>query len=138
MVKEEKIVVKVLGINYRWPNIRHVSGIKKGQYNEGEKYYRQKLVLGGGNGTLVVQDQSSSLTLFVLIEGNDHPIRVDNLFRSSLPCKRLTAKIRRKIEAALPTEVEVVAKVGQDNNISYILSADSCIKWCASVSKLLK
>jgi len=136
MKKENIVVGNVKFLRYNWGKTAFRQGIKKNEYRGG-KYHRNELVLGGGNGTLVTMEQASHLVLTVQIDNKDHEVWIESVFRFLLEVKYLTARIRRKIQEKIPTQVELVQKMGHGGVPYYSLSNNSARDWAREVKPLL-
>jgi hypothetical protein len=137
MSEREKIEAAVLGLHYSPAIEGRRSGIKAHEYH-GERYFKNRLVLGGGKGTLIVLERSAQLHLSVRVGEEQRWIRIESHFNNILSSGNLTAKLRRQISGTMP-KVVVLMKVFRRNGTWYwVLTPFQVFSWVKAVKKGLK
>ncbi|MFA7252751.1 MAG: hypothetical protein WC027_02745 [Candidatus Paceibacterota bacterium] len=136
MEAKTTIEAKTTEMVYKASQIDCRSGIKahevKGGGCWGPEFIEGRRVVGGGNGTYVTATPARFI-LWIKIEDEKHEIWTERIFRSLLETKRLTAKIRSRIEATMPKVVAVEEQQGRRGRKYYTLAEDTAIAWALKV-----
>lgn len=126
--QEKTAMATVLGMRYDPSETEFETGVTQNKVSENGNYVNGRRVVAGGNGTYVTVSKSH-FVMEIKVDGEQYEVWTEWTFKRLLGIKRLTAKMRGRIEATMPTQVEVIEKESWKGRKYYALSESAAQAW---------